>query len=63
MSLPGLTAESFEFKTGDTLEVDFTTGQIVLGGARALQAEPFSQVQLDIYQAGDIFAYGKSFRE
>ena len=49
-----------EFETGDELEVDFETGQVVLNGDKTFQARPFSQVQMDIYQAGNLFAYGKS---
>jgi len=58
VSLPGLTGMAGEFHTGATLEVDLATGRALLDG-KAYQAEPFSQVQMDIYQAGDIFAYGK----
>ena len=60
ISLPDLTAGVGEFETGGELEVDFETGQIVLAGERTFQAQPFSQVQMDIYQAGNLFAYGKS---
>ena len=60
-----------EFKTGAELEVDFETGQLSLYGGEVLddgrrsptepiQAQPFSQVQMDIFQAGNLFAYGKS---
>jgi 3-isopropylmalate/(R)-2-methylmalate dehydratase small subunit len=59
VSLPGLTALTGEFHTGDTLEVDFATGEVLLNG-KVYRAEPVSQVQMDIYQAGDIFAYGKA---
>jgi hypothetical protein len=31
-----------------------------LNGQTTFHAEPFSQVQMDIYQAGDLFAYGKT---
>ena len=48
-----------QFKNGDTVEVDFETGQLELNGTQAFRAEPFSRVQMDIYQAGDLFAYGK----
>ena len=62
VALPGLTEMAGQFKTGDTLEVDFETGQLTLEG-KAIQAEPFSQVQMDIFQAGNLFAYGKSLEE
>jgi 3-isopropylmalate dehydratase small subunit len=58
ISLPGLTARAGEFETGGELAVDFETGQVVFDG-KTFQAQPFSQVQMDIYQAGDLFAYGK----
>jgi len=58
--LPGLSRMVEEFKSGDELEVNFETGQLVLNGEREYQAQPFSQVQMDIYQAGNLFAYGKT---
>jgi hypothetical protein len=60
VSLPDLTAVAAEFETGGELAVDFETGQVVLGGAKTFQAQPFSPVKMDIYQAGNLFAYGKS---
>jgi hypothetical protein len=33
---------------------------MVLGGDEVFQAEPFSTVQMDIYRAGNLFAYGKT---
>jgi hypothetical protein len=32
----------------------------VRNGVEAFEAEPFSKVQMDIYQAGDLFSYGKA---
>ncbi len=63
VSLPDLTGLAGEFRTGDELEVDFETGRVILNGERTFQAQPFSVVQMDIYQAGDLFAYGKSLSE
>ncbi|MDY7077053.1 MAG: 3-isopropylmalate dehydratase [Chloroflexota bacterium] len=60
ISLSGLTAMADEFNTGDELMIDLETGQMVLNDAKTFQAQPFSQVQMDIYQAGNLFAYGKS---
>jgi 3-isopropylmalate/(R)-2-methylmalate dehydratase small subunit len=57
--LPDLTQIYGRFQTGDRLEVDFGTGRLVLNGQAVFQAEPFSRVQMDIYQAGDLFSYGK----
>ena len=62
ISLPGLTQMAGELKTGAELEVDFKTGQVTLGD-KAFQARPFSRVQMDIFQAGNLFAYGKSLGE
>jgi 3-isopropylmalate/(R)-2-methylmalate dehydratase small subunit len=59
IALPDLTAQAGEFETGGELEVDLRTGHVVLDGEKTFQAQPFSQVQMDIYQAGDLFAYGK----
>ena len=75
VSLPDLTALAVstadEFKTGDSeagaaaaeVEVDFKTGQVVLNGEKTFHGQPFSQVQMDIYQAGNLFAYGKALGE
>ncbi len=60
VALPGLIQIYGQFKNGDQLEVDLQTGRLVLNGERTFQAEPFSRVQMDIYQAGDLFAYGKT---
>jgi 3-isopropylmalate/(R)-2-methylmalate dehydratase small subunit len=57
--LPDLTRIYGRFKDGDELEIDFATGQAVLNSTETFQAEPFSRVQMDIYQAGDLFAYGR----
>jgi len=58
VSLPGLTENAAAFHHGDTISVDFETGTITLNGAQTFAAQSFSQVQMDIYQAGDLFAYG-----
>jgi 3-isopropylmalate/(R)-2-methylmalate dehydratase small subunit len=58
--LPDLTRIYGRFKDGDELEIDFATGQAVLNGKEIFQAEPFSRVQMDIYQAGDLFTYGRT---
>lgn len=60
ITMPGLSQLYTQFKNGDTLEVDLETGQIVLNGEKTFLAEPFSRVQMDIYQAGDLFTYGKT---
>ena len=60
VALPGLSDQAGQFQSGDTLEVDFASGELLLNGKQAFQAQPFSGVQMDIYQAGDLFAYGKA---
>ena len=60
VTLPDLTKIYERFKSGDEIGVDFRTGEIVLGGAETLQAEPFSRVQMDIFQVGDLFTYGRT---
>lgn len=60
LTVPGLSAVVSDIATGSQIELDFDTGRIVLNGGAVLQAEPFSKVQMDIYQAGDLFAYGRS---
>ena len=57
--LPRLSDIYDQFQNGDRLAIDLETGRLVLNGEKAFQAEPFSQVQMDIYQAGDLFTYGK----
>ena len=61
--LPGGHALAAELADGDDLRVDLVSGELLLNGARRLQAEPFSQVQMDIYQAGDLFAYGEALEQ
>jgi 3-isopropylmalate/(R)-2-methylmalate dehydratase small subunit len=58
--LPDLTRIYGQFKDGDQVTIDFATGELVLNGEQVFQTEPFSRVQMDIYQAGDLFSYGKS---
>ncbi len=58
VTLPDATQLYTRFHSGDSVEVDFVTGEVVLNEDATFQAEPFSQVQSDIFQAGDLFAYG-----
>ena len=60
VALPNLTQIYGQFKDGDQLEMDLQTSRLVLNGKRTYRAEPFSKVQMDIYQAGDLFTYGKT---
>ncbi|HAZ02376.1 MAG TPA: homoaconitate hydratase, partial [Marinilabiliales bacterium] len=48
-----LTLDGLDLKDGDTLEVDFISGEIVnTKNQKKIQGEPFSEVQLEIYQNG-----------
>jgi 3-isopropylmalate/(R)-2-methylmalate dehydratase small subunit len=58
--LPGLTDIQDRFTTGDELQLDYETGELVRNGEETFHAEPFSRVQMDIYQAGNLFSYGKA---
>ena len=60
VTFPGLTGLYGQFQNGDEVEIDFETGRLVCNGEQVFQAEPLSKVQMDIYQAGDLFAYGKT---
>jgi len=57
--VPHLIAIASNFKSGDILDINFETGKLLLNEEKVTTAQPFSQVQLDIYQAGNLFAYGK----
>ena len=61
--LPGLSQIYTQFKNRDELEVDFESGDLVLNGEQTFQAQPFSKVQMDIYLAGDLFAYGATLNQ
>ena len=61
--LPNLTQIYEQFQDGDQLEVDFESGKMLLNDEQTIQAEPFSRVQMDIYRAGDLFAYGKTLNQ
>ncbi len=49
-----------QLETGDTVEIDFLrgTGRILSKNA-SFEVEPMSSVQYDIFQAGNLFNYGK----
>ncbi|MHA2345082.1 MAG: LeuD/DmdB family oxidoreductase small subunit [Candidatus Hodarchaeales archaeon] len=51
-----------EIKTGDELNIDLTSGKISNNITKKLiqSVKPLSNVQIDIYQAGNLFEYGKS---
>lgn len=48
--------EGLNLKDGDTIRVNFETGEIDnLGNNSSIMGEPFSEVQLEIYQNGGLF--------
>ncbi|MEA2104480.1 MAG: 3-isopropylmalate dehydratase [Candidatus Cloacimonadota bacterium] len=57
---PALTIKSInlaDLKQRQQLTINLETGET---SSEALQIEPFSIVQMDIYQAGNLFEYGKN---
>ncbi len=57
---PGILHEAKgSLSTGDTIEVDLRTGEIRKDGKVAVRAEPFSDVQLGIFEAGGLFNYAR----
>lgn len=51
---------SGKLKAGDAVEADVATGEArIVRGNVPLEIEPMSSVQLDIFRAGDLFAFGK----
>ena len=47
---------NLELKSGDKLQVDFRTGEIVnLRNKKKIQSSGFSDVQMEIYQKGGLF--------
>ncbi len=54
MKYPSL--EGLDMKSGDTVKIDFKTGEITnKENGKTIKGEPFSQVQLEIYQNGGLF--------
>jgi 3-isopropylmalate/(R)-2-methylmalate dehydratase small subunit len=47
----------------DTITIDLASGAVTTNDKKIAMLEPMSQVQLDIYQAGDLFAYGKTLEK
>ncbi len=48
--------DSIELQDGDTLKVNFETGEITnMSKGKSTQGEAFSEVQLEIYQNGGLF--------
>lgn len=45
-------------QSGDMIEINLETG-IIIKGKEVIKAKPMTKIQMDIYQAGNLFAYGK----
>ena len=60
VAMSDLTQRYRQFQNGDPLEIDLEAGLLSVNGEQTFQIEPFSTVQMDIYQAGDLFAYGQT---
>ncbi len=58
-AMPIMTYESMkpiELKNGDTIRVNFENGKVTnISNNKEMQADPFSEVQLEIYQNGGLF--------
>ena len=58
LSAHGITKSGIE--SGDTVEIDLEKSTLTCKSREiTIQFDPFSPVQMDIYQAGDLFTYGK----
>lgn len=61
----GLSLETWvsqgKLRTGDTVRLNVVSGEARnVGRGLPLEVAPMSRVQLDIYEAGDLFKYGKA---
>jgi 3-isopropylmalate/(R)-2-methylmalate dehydratase small subunit len=59
VACPGLHCYAEALSSAQTVLIDLETGEFAVDAGPTIQADPFSQVQMAIYQAGDLFAYGK----
>ncbi len=62
LEFPGLTklAENGDFETGDNVELHLEKGEILnFRTDKKYKTKPSSRVEIDIYKAGGLFAYGK----
>ncbi|NIA09879.1 MAG: 3-isopropylmalate dehydratase [Nitrospiraceae bacterium] len=57
LECPGM--DENNFGNGDIISVNLETGIIKKDGSEIEKAKPMSEVQMDIYQAGNLFEYGK----
>jgi len=58
----GIVSQSGKVNSGVILEVNLSTGETYnhTTGQKIEGGEPFSRVQMEIYQAGDLFEYGRT---
>ena len=52
-----------DIRTGDEIEIDIKTGNILKNEKRVARAKPMSKIQLDIYKAGNLFEYAKKMEK
>jgi hypothetical protein len=57
LTVPDITGSGI--KSGDVVTTDLVNGTLKATGGE-IAGEPFSQVQIDIYEAGNLFEYGKT---
>jgi 3-isopropylmalate/(R)-2-methylmalate dehydratase small subunit len=62
VALPELTKAVGALESERDVEIDLEAGEVAVDG-EIYHALPFSQVQMDIYQAGNLFEYGKTLNE
>jgi 3-isopropylmalate/(R)-2-methylmalate dehydratase small subunit len=61
LECPGISG--VELNNGDIISINLETGSIKKDGREVIKAKPMSPVQMDIYQSGNLFKYGKSMEQ
>ncbi|MDD3492663.1 MAG: 3-isopropylmalate dehydratase [Candidatus Thermoplasmatota archaeon] len=54
---------SVDVDSGQTITVDLKFGEVTGNGKTLGKVQPMSGVQMDIYQAGDLFSYGRQVEQ
>ncbi|MDD5779405.1 MAG: 3-isopropylmalate dehydratase [Candidatus Thermoplasmatota archaeon] len=54
---------SVDVDSGQTITVDLETGEVTGNDKTLGKVQPMSGVQMDIYQAGDLFSYGRQVEQ
>ncbi|MGC9554057.1 MAG: 3-isopropylmalate dehydratase [Thermoplasmatota archaeon] len=54
---------SVDVDSGQTITVDLKSGEVTGNGKTLEKVQPMSGVQMDIYQAGDLFSYGRQVEQ